>query len=54
MNDAQKAKEAAIDQVRDNRPDDYSQVLVFLDELIRDKGKYSLDCEDGRPLPDPA
>lgn len=41
MNDAQKAKEAAIDQVRDNRPDDYSQVLVFLDELICDKGKYS-------------
>lgn len=41
MNEAQKAKEAAIDQVRDNRPDDYSQVLVFLNELIRDKGKYS-------------
>ena len=47
MNEAQKAKEAAIDQVRDNRPDDYSQVLAFLDELIRDKGKYgSITSED--------
>ena len=40
MTEAEQAKNEAIDQVRDNRPDDYSQVLVFLNELIRDKGKY--------------
>lgn len=46
MNEAQQAKERAIDQVESARPGDYAVVLAAIDRVMKAKGKYSKFTSD--------
>ena len=46
MNDAQEAKNEAIDRVQSARPGDYSVCLAALNKVLAKKGKYGTFCSE--------